>query len=190
MEEEIIGKLRDFLNKHTPMTEECQVVYLMVEIRKLLEIFEPINHDFLTLRLYCDWSLHTIIDRAKLSLDMRSLIERIDKSITAGATFNNRQHIPSDFGQSLYEFASLSKLKDNMISFFTNISLTDSLFVEKNWESYRNLLLKVLTDQPVIFKDPTTNIKLIRFGFAITGAANLRIEFVDDRPPFAYIGML
>ncbi len=35
--EEVIDKLNDFLVQHSPLTEECHVVYLMVAVRKILE---------------------------------------------------------------------------------------------------------------------------------------------------------
>jgi len=66
-QESIIEKLNVFVQGHDSLIEECQVVYLMVEIRKILD------HDrgagtvaFPLLRFYCDWMCQ-IPDRVCLS---------------------------------------------------------------------------------------------------------------------------
>jgi hypothetical protein len=189
MEGEIIQKLNDFLNEHSPVTKECQVIYLMVEIRKLIEIFNN-RSNYSTLFLYCNWTLHPIIDRTNLLKDMQDLISRIDESIQAGGKFDDKQLVPSDFGSSLIEFSSLGRLKENMQAFFNSINLPLSLFEDVNWGAFRNHLLRVLCEQPIIFKNPSTNIKSICFKFANVGAVQLQVEFVDNGAPFRYIGTL
>ena len=59
--EEIIEKLDEFLSSHSPLMEECHIVYLMVEIRKILdhERDHRKNGEFSLLRFYCDWTVHT-----------------------------------------------------------------------------------------------------------------------------------
>jgi len=64
MKPQIIEKLNKFLENHTPFKEECQAVYLMVELRKLLdrekEDRKNTNEKYFPLiRFYCDWTVHT-----------------------------------------------------------------------------------------------------------------------------------
>ena len=50
-------KLEGLLRK-LPFTEECQVVYFFVEIRKLLDRMNR-SEDYEYIRFFCDWVLHT-----------------------------------------------------------------------------------------------------------------------------------
>lgn len=55
--EEIVEKLDRFLAKHPFFDEDCHAVYLMVEVRKLLE--KEAHANLLLLKFYCDWTVHT-----------------------------------------------------------------------------------------------------------------------------------
>lgn len=60
MRDEIIEKLRKELN--TGITTEPQVVYLMAGIRKLIE-HDNLQAKFPALNFYCNWVLHTKLER-------------------------------------------------------------------------------------------------------------------------------
>ncbi len=53
------------LNAHISggLHSEADVVYVMVEIRKLLEHLRIKGRDYSVLAFYCDWVLHTSLDR-------------------------------------------------------------------------------------------------------------------------------
>jgi hypothetical protein len=53
---DIITKLQRELAR--PVVSECQVVYLLVEIRKIIDA-EPDPRPWKALKLYCDWAVHT-----------------------------------------------------------------------------------------------------------------------------------
>jgi hypothetical protein len=53
--QDIVWKLNEELK--APIISERQVVYILVEIRKLLEIKKTID-DYWTLKLCCDWAVH------------------------------------------------------------------------------------------------------------------------------------
>jgi len=59
--EEIIEKLSRFITEHNPITEECHVICIMVQIRKLLDHDQDHwqHGSFTLLRFYCDWTVHT-----------------------------------------------------------------------------------------------------------------------------------
>jgi len=56
MEDQILRKIRAELKRG--ITEECQVVYLLVEIRKLLDRDGKNAEPYNSLRLYSDWAVH------------------------------------------------------------------------------------------------------------------------------------
>jgi len=56
MEDQIIRKLAVELAE--PMTTERQVVYLLVEVRKLLDRRPKNLPPYPSLKLYCNWTVH------------------------------------------------------------------------------------------------------------------------------------
>lgn len=55
MKDEIVGKLIPVVSE--PVDSECKVVYLLCEVRKLLEKYPP-DPPPIALKLYCHWALH------------------------------------------------------------------------------------------------------------------------------------
>ena len=83
MEPDIIRKLRDEL-KETISTER-QVVYLMVELRKLLEVTKK-KKNYPSLLFHCDWVAHTTLDRELA----REIVKAFNKEARA---FNRRENL-------------------------------------------------------------------------------------------------
>ena len=173
MEKEIIEKLNLFLNRHSPLDEECSVVYLMVEIRKVLDLLNLDRDKYPILRFYCDWSVHIKKDHSK---PIQNIVEKIEQSINNGRAFG-RQFIPHDL--STFDFVSLIELKKEMEDFFKQVFLPKIIFEDNNWSEFRHLLLRVLADQPII--GPTNNISKVYFCIANKGAAVLMVEFNDGK---------
>lgn len=46
-------------------TDECQVVYVLSRIRKLMELNKKIKKTYKELKFYCNWSLHAQIDHTE-----------------------------------------------------------------------------------------------------------------------------
>ena len=55
---QIVEKLDKFLSEGA-VNNEAKGVYLLVEIRKILDHAYDKQKDFLLLRFYCDWIVHT-----------------------------------------------------------------------------------------------------------------------------------
>ena len=68
---EIVEKLESELSR--PIERESQVVYIMVETRKYLESTGQLDN-YPALRLYCDWVVHSKLDR----LGAEEVIRAID----------------------------------------------------------------------------------------------------------------
>ncbi|MGI0086216.1 MAG: hypothetical protein ACREBQ_14145 [Nitrososphaerales archaeon] len=63
MKDELIDKIRQTLTSR--ITSEAHVVYLLVEIRKLMDRDKQGASPFETLRLYCNWVAHIELDRGQ-----------------------------------------------------------------------------------------------------------------------------
>src|SRR3989344_1572221 len=80
MRAQIVEKLDKFLTEHQ-MKEECEVVYLLVELRKLLDREREQNHSdsYPLVRFHADWAVHTRKDR--ITPAMEKIMIKIDRSI-------------------------------------------------------------------------------------------------------------
>src|SRR3989344_7144973 len=74
---EIIKKLGDFLPAHDPLTEECQVVYLMVEVRKIID-HEKSGATYPLLKFYGDWTVHT--EKSYITSEIKQVMEEMYKT--------------------------------------------------------------------------------------------------------------
>ena len=170
MEDSIIDKLKKFLADHDPIIEECHVVYLIVEIRKLLDRMEGSTGRFQILRFYCDWALHTEKNRR---IDViASIVQGIEDTILRGHKFSNGLFLPS--GDSHIKFIYKEELQKNMNDFFLEHRLPVSIFAKEKWERFVFTLIQVLIDQPIILNGE--QIVSMCFRPAVQ-AANLEVRF-------------
>ena len=161
MKEQISNKLADLL-KELPFTKEYQVSYLFLETRKLLDRVHRRNK-YTYVRFFCDWVMHTektqnleVIsdDFSKIAADIES---QTKKSIV--------QLILAGDRHPFAEFTSFEKLRTELSKLFSENNISGGLTGDDhNWFSLRNLLFRILADQPVDFGNrPIRNIKSIRF---------------------------
>ncbi len=100
MTKDIVGKLEALLNQ--PIDSECKVVYLLAEVRKLLERDDP-EHKMGSLWMYCHWALHVDLESPKTT---EGFLEKVDRWVTntvayltpSGAwTFREEYNLFKDF---------------------------------------------------------------------------------------------
>lgn len=128
MKEDIISqKIRKELSI-MPIDTEPRVMYLLVEIRKVLE--HENNHGGL-LRFYCDWVVHTKMDR--------NPAQDVYNKISAGNA-ESRQ------------FISFEKLKCELREFLIEKNLPTEL-IDKHWKSFEDKLVDILVDTPLEGRD-------------------------------------
>jgi len=72
MTKDIVGKLTTLLSE--PVDSECKVVYLLAEVRKLLERDDP-EHKMGSLWMYCHWALHVDLESVTTT---KGFLERVD----------------------------------------------------------------------------------------------------------------
>ena len=134
MEDEIISKLRLTLGK--PITEECQVVYIMVEMRKLLDRTQK---GYPLLRFYCNWVVHIDIDKISAA---REILEKISE-----------EHKNGKFADTELEFIKFDHLRVQISQFLNDFDLPKDLAIsEEKWRKFKIILANVLVDCPLKIK--------------------------------------
>lgn len=127
MRPEILDKLDLFIRQHVPFQEECEAVYLMVELRKLLDREEI---DAPLVRFYCNWTVHTSKSyNDKLMEQVETIIDEVSKTRSAD------HHMQA--------------FKEQMSHLFEKQGLNEKLFEAKAWNSFIIALVQVLADQPI-----------------------------------------
>jgi hypothetical protein len=144
---EIIDKLDDFLRTQS-ISEEYHVVYLMVEIRKILDHNRNLNkkiEEFPLLRFYCDWTVH--IDKWTSS-EMKTIMEKICLSIESREELVKIKGVDSSLATSTFMY--MEDLKIEMSEFFEKNDLWQGLFNEEVWVNFVQSFVKILENQPII----------------------------------------
>lgn len=130
MKEDILQtKIRRELES-LPIDTEARVLYLLVEIRKVLE-HDAVNNS--VLRFYGDWVVHTKLDRA-FSQRIYEVLQRED---------HNRNQI-----------ISFDTLRAELKAFLSQYELPTVLVDnDTHWFSFREKLIDILVDVPIIRKE-------------------------------------
>jgi len=142
---EITYKIETFLNSHQPLSEESQAVYLMVEIRKLLDHTTGEDTDFPLLRFYCDWTLHTQKERHlnHISPIISKMYGNIHKQLQISPWIGS---VPD-----VVNFMYFKSLQAEMETFFGTLGIITKLTIDDTqWLEYISLMVSILSDQPII----------------------------------------
>ncbi|OFW08629.1 MAG: hypothetical protein A3G20_01020 [Acidobacteria bacterium RIFCSPLOWO2_12_FULL_59_11] len=144
MRNDIIEKIRVHLTK--PVHTEAEVVYLLVEIRKILEDLAD-GHPYPSLRFHCDWALHTKLS-GTLTRNLLQEVEALCASIRSMEMKN--QPAMQDSGR-LLRILDLSLFRDNLRQLLHDNGLPTTL--PDDWDLWVGFLagyFKVVEDCPLI----------------------------------------
>jgi len=148
MIDRIIGKLDIFLKNYS-MTKQHEVVYLMVELRKLLDRnTKSGSEQFSLIRFHADWVVHTRKD--KITPSIKKIMTEVEKNIDP---------YPKDGN---IKFLFLPEFRDELIRCLRSNNLpVDFCQNDNRWFSFTIALTQVLADQPII--NPSDNIAEFRY---------------------------
>jgi len=142
-------KLTRALSK--PIRTEAMVVYVMVEIRKLMDRLDA-SGDYRVLKLFCDWTVHTNIDRNRAA---EPLMREFDK---AAESVKHGNGIPLAF----LEFLSLSHFRDEVGRFLNSNDLPCRIVDDGDaWNIFLDLYSAVVSDCPITYTNRQIPFKLI-----------------------------
>ena len=131
MKEDILyEKIRRELDD-LPISTEPRVMYLLVEIRKVLD-HEGDTETFELLRFYGDWCVHTILDR-RVARKLVQIVQQKDTTSSRIITFG--------------------KLRTELRLFLGTYNLPTQIALDENlWSEFRSKLSNILLDVPVVYK--------------------------------------
>src|SRR5271156_2925626 len=114
----ILDKLDQALRQD--ISTEGQVVYILVEIRKLIEQDRELR-EYFALDFYCSFALHTVMDRE----GARRILERFDR---AHPLLVSNQPLPTELKKEIQDTTKLAKFREQLEAFITSNGLPDKLF--------------------------------------------------------------
>jgi hypothetical protein len=117
-----VEKLRRELGRE--ITTESQVVYILAEIRKMLEKTND-GTDYFALEFYCSFALHTKMSKA----GAKRILERFDK---AHPFLVRKEEIPRDLRGEIDETIHLRTFERQLKQFLKTNELPTRLFTEGN----------------------------------------------------------
>jgi hypothetical protein len=169
VKDEITYKLTDFLGPIRRFSEESQIVYTLVELRKLLDHYDA---DALLIRFYADWAVHISKERNKTFKDFaRAIYDNAAAKI-------NADHPLAVEDTEIIRFAHGQTLARELEQFLEAHGLPSNLTRnDETWNSFVSLLVKVLENQPII--KPCDGIAKMYFVPAAENCVILRIDFTD-----------
>jgi hypothetical protein len=148
MKNDIIRKLQAELGE--PISSERQVVYILVELRKLLEQEETLTN-FKTLKLCCDWAVHPRLDRTPA----QEIIQYFDGY--------EKEYRRSGIGVQQYNLAPMldflehRKFRSELITACHNNGIGTDLFSDdRSWRSFVLHYTAVIEDCPFEAKADNT----------------------------------
>ncbi|MDA2913773.1 hypothetical protein MYX77_07425 [Acidobacteriia bacterium AH_259_A11_L15] len=153
MEKHIIEKLRAALSNE--VDNECKVVYILCESRKLLDKY-PRDPTPFALKLYCHWALHVDLTHARTTLPF---LERVDE-FAAGILAGKQNEVKEN--QMLREFVFLDTFKQQFRQFLESYDLPTAICDEdRRWHEFLKLYAGIIEDGSLSCQDKTGSLKLV-----------------------------
>ena len=136
----IIDKLRSEL--HRPIETEMQVVYILVEIRKLLEHNRQKNL-YPVMNFYCNWVVHTRLSESFVADKIVRLFDEIMYRDLNGAAY-------LELKDEALGFLNERQLQDELRTFLGSSDLRTEVCTDPvRWHAFRKRLAGVIEDVPL-----------------------------------------
>lgn len=174
MKEAILEKITQELSNG--IDTEPKALYLLAEIRKYIDEYGKAEKDkFHNLYFYCNWVLHIKMDRTPA----KKILNRFDSIFSST---NNMKKMSNIFIKQESDFYSFVDLRKELLDFLKIYDLPTELIKNSNkWFKFKNLLVKILMDCPLVNKGAKVSKfsyergedKQIRFRVVINGIKRL-----------------
>jgi hypothetical protein len=148
MKDELLRKIQDVLDLQ--ITTEMQVVYLLVELRKLMD---RVKYEDPVLRTLCNWVVHT--DLANKAEGSRLVLTEIDDQIAR--VLEKSEGVPS------FEHLSFGAFRAALGQCFDGFGLSANFIKDKNeYESFAGLYSSIVSECPIHFSASKTKLKYVK----------------------------
>lgn len=166
MDNQIVEKLIRHLNESVPFKFEKDVMYFLVEVRKIIDL-EDLQIKYSVLYFYCNWIVHPVIDKDSNIRRILPILESIEKA--------NRF-------AGISRLYSMDNLRTELSKFLYQKSLCDFTQDSEKWRSFIIELRNILIEQPIIISDKVkTTVSLIKYcGEFGPDFIPLEIEYKED----------
>lgn len=154
MTKDIVSKLTVLLDEG--IDSECKVLYLLAQIRKLLERDDP-THELQSLWMYCHWALHVDLDSPKTTGDF---LERVNRWITNRVAYLNPvgSWTIVDEGNLFRDFIFLETFRNQLSKFLAEKKLSTTLCSdEAKWNRFVQEYSGVIEDGSLTFGEKSTS---------------------------------
>jgi hypothetical protein len=154
----IIDKLDRELQE--PIASERQVVYILVEIRKLMERNNDTDKYF-ALNFYCDWAMHTKLDR----LGAGRIVERFNKyqeliELTQCTPDGTVPQADLQFLAQLEDTLRLRKFRQQFGEYLKGNDLPDDIARDDGaWTNFLSYYFHVIEDCPLVCNAPLDHVR-------------------------------
>lgn len=178
---EIVHKLNEILGEIPCISSEKEVVYFMVQMRKILDHksdhWKTGSHTLL--RFYCDWTVHTEKDR--VTENMRQMMSEI--YLDAKKQIENPAAVSTE--SPSMDFAYMKKLRVEILEATGNNGISAEHFKnDESWLSFVSTLIRILENQPI--NNPTEDIASFTFYPAVTGCVHGVVVFNKEILGYGY----
>ncbi len=173
MTEEIIRKLTAQLNNG--ITTEVQVVYLLVGIRKLIERDDQ-RKQYSKLNFYCDWVLHSELDRS----GAKEILREFDK---AHPLWKSGMNLPRELENKIKDISGMESFEKELTSFLESYGLPPVAQGVDGWSNFFHLYIQVIQDIPLTVKSPDAAENISKLVVRCE-VASKTIKFVDREDRF------
>ena len=157
MKPDIISKLRDELRE--PIHSERQVVYILAELRKLMELEAiernergaPPDNSHFALKFYCDWAVHVRLDQAgaKRIVQRFNQFQGLNEKLAAPG--GEVVTVDPNFLQELDENLQLANFRRQLGTYLTSHDLDGGLASDEGrWVEFLAYYSHVIEDAPLI----------------------------------------
>jgi len=170
MRNEIVVKL----NRHVAsgIKREADVVYVLAEIRKLLEHLRTTKR-YPVLAFYTNWALHTKIDRERWARAGLKILEDVVTQFQAGSGR------PEEVVKAVDGVLSFQKLHRDLLDFGAEHDIRFDRLSDADWRKFATLLIDVLIDCPLESEAKTATVRTLALSrdFVFSHAREQTIAF-------------
>jgi hypothetical protein len=142
MEVDVRSKIGNLIARDS--LEESHVVHLMILLRKTLDhMLKSDGKKFPTIRLYCNWSVHTFIDQSQLGEEI--IINIHEKIVELMSVSDNNRLI-----RELSKLLSWTEFKTELVDLLAKIGIADVLTTDDSkWKQFIKHILEIIRDSPL-----------------------------------------
>jgi hypothetical protein len=189
MRPDIVRKLRNELSE--PIRSERQVVYLLAELRKVMELESierieaggPADTRYFALKFYCDWAVHVRLDQS----GAQRIVQRFDQyqQFMEELASPGKDKVTADPGflQELDQSLNLTRFREQLGVYLHSHELSSEMATnEELWVTFLTYYSHVIEDAPLISEvkglEWVDSVAVKVFDEQLAGAADHRLAIM------------